>query len=173
MILIEEARFQREAFSLKINLHVKAQIFAAVLGGSGSGKSTLLSIIAGFEDLQSGKLLLDGANMQNVLVAARPVSMVFQDHNVFGHLSVWDNVALGISPSLKLSSDQQEQVQAALERVGLTQYAKQKPGSISGGERQRVALARVLVATSMLAASADWAAATRRVAMQALMAVSS
>lgn len=145
MILIEEARFQRGAFSLEINLHVKAQIFAAVLGGSGSGKSTLLSIIAGFENLENGKLWLDGANMQNILVAARPVSMVFQDHNVFGHLNVWDNVALGISPSLKLNNDQQEQVQAALTRVGLAQHAKQKPGNISGGERQRVALARVLV----------------------------
>lgn len=145
MILIEHAQFQRRKFTLEIDLHVKAQVFAAVLGGSGSGKSTLLSIIAGFEELESGRLLLDNANMKNVSPPKRPVSMVFQDHNVFGHLSVWNNVALGVSPSLKLTSDQQERVQAALTRVGLVQYAKQKPGSISGGERQRVALARVLV----------------------------
>ncbi len=145
MILIEQAQFKRGKFALEIVLHVKPQVFAAVLGGSGSGKSTLLSIIAGFEELESGKLWLDSSNMQNVSPAAHPVSMVFQDHNVFGHMSVWDNVALGISPSLKLNSDQQEQVHAALERVGLAQYARQKPGSISGGERQRVALARVLV----------------------------
>ena len=145
MIVIERARFQRKKFSLAINLHVRAQVFAAVLGGSGSGKSTLLSIIAGFEELESGNLWLDSATMKNVMPPKRPVSMVFQDHNVFGHLSVWDNVALGISPSLKLNGEQQEQVQAALTRVGLSQYAKQKPGTISGGERQRVALARVLV----------------------------
>lgn len=145
MILIEQARFRRRKFSLQIDLHVKAQVFAAVLGGSGSGKSTLLSIIAGFEGLESGKLWLDGTDMQNVSPSKRPVSMVFQDHNVFAHLSVWDNVALGISPSLKLNADQQEHVQAALTRVGLAQYVSQKPGSISGGERQRVALARVLV----------------------------
>ena len=145
MILIENAHFQKKKFSLAIDLHVKPQIFAAVLGGSGTGKSTLLSIIAGFEQLESGKLWLDGADMQNVSPSSRPVSMVFQDHNVFAHLSVWDNVALGIKPSLKLNAEQMAQVDGALTRVGLSQYAKRKPGNISGGERQRVALARVLV----------------------------
>ncbi len=145
MILIDKAQYKNKKFSLGIDLHVKPQSFSAVLGASGAGKSTLLSIIAGFEKLSAGKLCLDGTDMQDILPADRPVSMVFQDHNVFGHLSVWDNVALGISPSLKLNADQSEQVDAALARVGLSQYAKRKPGSISGGERQRVALARVLV----------------------------
>jgi thiamine transport system ATP-binding protein len=145
MILIENAIFKKKKFSLSIDLHVKPQTFAAVLGGSGAGKSTLLSIIAGFEDLESGKLWLDGADMQNIPPAKRPVSMIFQDHNVFAHLNVWDNVALGIAPSLKLNAEEMAQVDAALERVGLSQYAKRKPGNISGGERQRVALARVLV----------------------------
>ena len=145
MILIDKAQYKNKKFSLGIDLHVKPQSFSAVLGASGTGKSTLLSIIAGFEKLSAGKLCLDGTDMQDISPADRPVSMVFQDHNVFGHLSVWDNVALGISPSLKLNADQSEQVDAALARVGLSQYAKRKPGSISGGERQRVALARVLV----------------------------
>jgi thiamine transport system ATP-binding protein len=145
MILIDKAQYKNKKFSLGIELHVKPQSFSAVLGASGAGKSTLLSIIAGFEKLSAGKLWLDGTDMQDISPADRPVSMVFQDHNVFGHLSVWDNVALGISPSLKLNADQSEQVDAALARVGLSQYAKRKPGSISGGERQRVALARVLV----------------------------
>jgi thiamine transport system ATP-binding protein len=145
MILIENAIFKKKKFSLSIDLHVKPQTFAAVLGGSGAGKSTLLSIIAGFEDLESGKLWLDGADIQNVPPAKRPVSMIFQDHNVFAHLNVWDNVALGIAPSLKLNAEEMAQVDSALERVGLSQYAKRKPGNISGGERQRVALARVLV----------------------------
>ena len=145
MILIENAVFKKKKFSLSIDLHLKPNIFAAVLGGSGAGKSTLLSIIAGFEELESGKLWLNGADMQGVSPAARPVSMIFQDHNVFAHLSVWDNVALGIAPSLKLNPEQVAQVDGALLRVGLSQYAKRKPGNISGGERQRVALARVLV----------------------------
>ena len=145
MILIDKAHYKNKKFSLAIDLHVKPQSFSAVLGGSGAGKSTLLSIIAGFETLSTGRLWLDGADMQNISPADRPVSMVFQDYNVFGHLSVWDNVALGISPSLKLNMDQNELVNLALTRVGLSQYARRKPGNISGGERQRVALARVLV----------------------------
>ncbi len=145
MILIENAIFRKKKFCLSIDLHVKPQTFAAVLGGSGAGKSSLLSIIAGFEELESGKLWLDGADMQNIPPAKRPVSVIFQDHNVFAHLNVWDNVALGIAPSLKLNAEEMAQVDAALMRVGLSQYAKRKPSNISGGERQRVALARVLV----------------------------
>lgn len=145
MILIENAVFKKKKFSLSIDLHVNPQTFVAVLGASGAGKSTLLSIIAGFEYLDCGKLCLDGADMQKVSPAKRPVSMIFQDHNVFGHLSVWDNVALGIAPSLKLNAEQKALVDAALARVGLSKYAKRKPGNISGGERQRVALARVVV----------------------------
>ncbi len=145
MILIENGVLQKKKFSLAIDLHIKSQTFAAVLGASGAGKSTLLAIIAGFEDLERGKLWLDGGDMQNFPPAKRPVSMIFQDHNVFAHLTVWDNVALGISPSLKLSEVQKAQVDEALARVSLSQYSKRKPGNISGGERQRVALARVLV----------------------------
>ena len=145
MILIENALFKKKKFSLAIDLHVKSETFVAVLGASGAGKSTLLSIIAGFEDLERGKLWLDGTDMQNVLPAMRPVSMIFQDHNVFAHLNVWDNVALGIAPSLKLNAAEMAHVDEALVRVGLSQYAKRKPGNISGGERQRVALASVLV----------------------------
>ncbi len=145
MILIENALFKKKKFSLYIDLHIKSENFVAVLGASGAGKSTLLSIIAGFEDLERGKLCLDGAEMQNIPPAKRPVSMIFQDNNVFPHLNVWDNVALGISPSLKLNEAQKAQVDGALVRVGLSQYAARKPGNISGGERQRVALARVLV----------------------------
>ena len=145
MILIENAVFKKRKFSLSIDLHIKSETFVAVLGASGAGKSTLLSIIAGFEDLERGKLWLDSTDVQNVSPAKRPVSMIFQDHNVFAHLSVWDNVALGISPSLKLNAEQKAQVDAALVRVSLSQYATRKPGNISGGERQRVALARVLV----------------------------
>ena len=145
MIVIENAVFQKRKFSLAVELRVKAHTFAAILGGSGAGKSTLLSIIAGFEELSNGRLLLGGADMHNVPPASRPVSMIFQDHNTFAHLSVWDNVALGISPSLKLNTEQKAQVDAALVRVGLSQFAQRKPGNISGGERQRVALARVLV----------------------------
>ncbi|MDE2446008.1 MAG: ATP-binding cassette domain-containing protein [Alphaproteobacteria bacterium] len=145
MLLIENGQFNRRHFSLAIDLHVKPDCFCAVLGGSGSGKSTLLSIIAGFETLGSGTLHLDGADMQGVAPSARPVSMIFQDHNVFAHLNVHDNVALGISPSLRLTEEEDATVCEALARVGLSHHMLRMPGAISGGERQRVAVARVLV----------------------------
>jgi thiamine transport system ATP-binding protein len=144
MIKVEAGQYLIPEFSLTIDLHVKAGEFCAVLGPSGAGKSTLLSIIAGFEKLESGSIVLDGAPAPRS-PSARPVSMVFQDYNVFGHLNVWTNVALGMSPSLRLDDLQKSKVDAALARVGLQSLAHRKPAEISGGERQRIALARVLV----------------------------
>jgi thiamine transport system ATP-binding protein len=144
MIEIEHGHYCIDGFTLDIDLHVKTGEFCAVLGPSGAGKSTLLSIIAGFENLESGALRLDDCDAAEQPLS-RPVSMIFQDHNVFAHLDVWSNVALGILPSLRLNSQEQAQVASALLRVGLENFAKRKPGELSGGERQRIALARVLV----------------------------
>lgn len=145
MIKIKNAVYQIPDFSLKIDVKFEAGKFYAVLGPSGAGKSTLLLVIAGFEQLKSGAIFLDGKNMAGVEAALRPVSMVFQEHNTFAHLSVWENVALGISPSLKLSSTDADKVRDALQKVGLQNYAERTPTELSGGERQRVVLARVLV----------------------------
>ncbi len=145
MIKIQNALYQLLDFSLQIDLEAEAGKFYVVLGTSGAGKSTLLSVIAGFETLKFGTVFLDGKNMANVPPASRPVSMVFQDYNAFSHLTVWDNVALGISPSLKLSDAQSLQVVDALQKVGLEGFEKRLPSELSGGERQRIALARVLV----------------------------
>ena len=144
MIDVSEGHYQSEGFTLDIDLHIPASEFCAVLGPSGAGKSTFLSLISGFENLQGGSIKLNG-QAAAPSPAARPVSMVFQDHNVFAHLNVWANVALGIAPSLVLTEAQKHQVHSALERVGIAGLALRKPGEISGGERQRIALARVLV----------------------------
>src|SRR5438128_2585501 len=91
----------------------------AVLGPSGAGKTTLLNVIAGFETLQKGQIAIDGADIGALSPAVRPVSMVFQDHNVFLHLTLKQNVALGVAPNLRLSLAQQAEVDQALKRVGL------------------------------------------------------
>ena len=75
----------------------------------------------------------------------RPVSMIFQDHNSFAHLDAWTNVALGISPDLKLDPQHRARVDEALARVGLLDFKARKPTELSGGERQRIAIARALV----------------------------
>ena len=130
---------------MAFDLHVPAGSSLAIIGPSGAGKSTLLSLIAGFDVPRSGQIRIGEADVTQREPARRPVSMVFQDNNLFAHLDVATNVALGISPKLALDARQRRGVSGALARVGLMGFDKRLPGALSGGERQRVALARVLV----------------------------
>jgi thiamine transport system ATP-binding protein len=134
-----------EDFLLAMDFEIARNQLVAVIGPSGAGKSTLLAIIAGFEKLTRGTLRIDDEDVTLTPPALRPLSMVFQDYNVFPHLSAFDNVALGISPSLSLNELQSNDIQKSLERVGIGELAKRLPGDMSGGERQRIALARVLL----------------------------
>ena len=131
--------------SFRFDAEFGAGRITAIMGPSGSGKSTLLNLIAGFESPDAGKVLIGGADVGNTQPSARPVSMVFQENNLFAHLSVEGNVGLGRSPSLKLGDADREAVAEALVRVGLAGKEKRLPRELSGGERQRVALARVLL----------------------------
>ena len=117
----------------------------AIMGPSGSGKSTLLNLIAGFEMPKAGRVLIGGTDITADPPSARPVSMVFQENNLFAHLSVGQNVGLGRSPALKLAEADRAAIADALARTGLSGKERRLPRELSGGERQRVALARVLV----------------------------
>ena len=127
------------------DLDVAAGEVLSLIGPSGSGKSTLLSLIAGFLTPAAGQILLDGVAIEKLAAASRPVSIVFQQHNLFPHLDLYTNVALGIDPSLRLTSTQAASVNEALARLDLAGLQSRKPGALSGGQRQRVALARALV----------------------------
>ncbi|KQS83865.1 MULTISPECIES: ATP-binding cassette domain-containing protein [unclassified Rhizobium] len=122
----------------------KGQIIA-ITGASGSGKSTLLNVIAGFENPDAGRVEILGEDAAGRDPAERPVSVIFQEHNLFSHLDVATNIGLGIDPALKLGVKERARIAAALGRVGLDGFAKRMPPTLSGGERQRVALARALV----------------------------
>jgi thiamine transport system ATP-binding protein len=117
----------------------------AVTGASGSGKTTMFHLIAGFETPDSGRILMDGADMAGLGPGERPLTYIFQDHNLFAHLDVATNVGVGISPRLKLSTAEKKEVSDALVRVGLGGFEARMPQALSGGERQRVAFARALV----------------------------
>ena len=145
MIRISNGVYDWQGFRLAMDFAVTKASITAVLGPSGAGKSTLLNIIAGFESLNAGCLTLDGADHTTTAPAQRPVSLVFQDNNTFAHMTARDNVGLGISPSLRLNATQWNRVDNALSKVGIAHLALRKPGDMSGGERQRIALARVLV----------------------------
>lgn len=145
MIAVSNGRYESDGFTLAIDFAVHDRGVVAVLGPSGAGKSTLLNVLAGFEPLKSGHITLCGQDHTLSPPAARPVSFVFQDNNSFAHMTARDNVALGLAPSLRLSDAQWHEVDAALERVGIAALSGRKPGEMSGGERQRIALARCLV----------------------------
>lgn len=140
-----DLRFDYEDMRMRFDLAVEAGEFLALVGPSGAGKSTLLSLIAGFDKPVSGRILFDGVDMTAAKPARRPVTLLFQDHNLFPHLSIADNVGLGIRPDLRLDEAGKARVQAALAEVGLEGLGSRKPGQLSGGERQRAALALALV----------------------------
>ena len=127
------------------NMEVPPSKVVAVLGESGSGKSTMLDIIAGFIEPLHGSVTLDGKELLGMSVEARPVTILFQHHNLFEHLNVQKNVLLGVSKRLKESREEAAKVQAILKEVGLEGYAQRVASQLSGGQQQRVALARVLM----------------------------
>ncbi|MFT5218483.1 MAG: thiamine transport system ATP-binding protein [Planctomycetota bacterium] len=130
---------------MSFDLDVAAGEVLSLIGPSGSGKSTLLSLIAGFIDPNGGEVLVNETDIVPLPPAKRPVTIVFQDHNLFPHLDLFTNVALGINPTLKLDQTQAHDVAEALQKLGLAGLEKRLPGQLSGGQRQRVALARALV----------------------------
>ena len=144
-IACENVRFAHHDWATEFDFSVPASTIVALMGPSGAGKSTLLNLIAGFEMPSEGTILIDGRDVTRLEPAGRPVSMVFQENNLFGHLDAAANVGLGRSPSLRLTAQDRQDVAAALARVGLAGKEKRLPRELSGGERQRVALARVLV----------------------------
>lgn len=130
---------------MRFSLSMQAGERLAVLGPSGAGKSTLLSLIAGFLTADSGSLLINGEEHSKTPPARRPVSMLFQENNLFPHLTVAQNIGLGLDPGLKLDHQQKQELQTIAQRVGLEEYLQRLPAELSGGQRQRAALARCLV----------------------------
>jgi thiamine transport system ATP-binding protein len=126
-------------------LGVEPGLIAGLTGRSGSGKSTCLDLIAGFLQPTDGILEIDGKDVLALPPGERPVTILFQQNNLFDHLSAGDNVGLGLNPSLRLSRGEKSSVMSALDRVGLAARINDPARQLSGGERQRVALARCLV----------------------------
>jgi thiamine transport system ATP-binding protein len=145
MLTLEEMKVTLDDWVLSADLNIEPGTRVAVLGPSGAGKSTLLSAIAGFLPLASGRVLWEGEDISDAPPAKRPISMIFQDNNLFPHLTAAQNVGLGLRPDLKLDDGARAEVEAALERVGLAGLGGRKPGRLSGGQAARVTLARALL----------------------------
>jgi len=128
-----------------ISLEIAEGEFLTILGESGSGKTTLLRIIAGFENADSGSLCMENQRLDSLPPYRRRVNTVFQHYALFPHLSVQDNVGYGLRVAKLSKSEIATRVEQALAMVKMTAYAKAKPAKISGGQQQRIALARALV----------------------------
>ncbi|MBB3994025.1 thiamine transport system ATP-binding protein [Sulfitobacter undariae] len=145
MLKLDQGLIAQGDFQLRADFTLEAGRNYAVIGPSGAGKSTLLAALCGFVPLAAGKLLWEGRDITDAAPGARPMTMLFQDNNLFPHLSVLQNVALGLRPDFRIVAKDKEQIMAALTQVALADYAQVKPGKLSGGQQSRVALARVLV----------------------------
>ena len=137
--------FGKTAVLRDISLQVAEGEFLTILGESGSGKTTLLRIIAGFESASSGEILMGGERLDNLPPYRRRVNTVFQHYALFPHLTVAENVGYGLKIARLPKQEVATRVEQALDMVKMTAYAASKPSKISGGQQQRIALARALV----------------------------
>ena len=128
-----------------VSLRVEQGEFCVLVGPSGSGKSTLLRMIAGLEEISAGELLIDGRRVNDTPAARRGVAMVFQNYALFPHMSVYDNLAFGMSLAGLPKAQIRDKVQAVARLLQLEPLLQRRPRALSGGQRQRVAIGRAIV----------------------------
>ena len=127
------------------NLEVKDGELIVLVGPSGCGKSTTLRMVAGLEDISSGKLLLDGRDITSAPAKDRDMAMVFQNYALYGHMTIYENMAFSLTLRGENKNVIHKKVLAAAEILGLTSQLNKKPAQLSGGQRQRVAMGRSIV----------------------------
>ena len=127
-----------------LNLDIYKNEFFSLLGPSGCGKTTLLRMLAGFEKVSEGRILLDGEDISEIPPHLRPINMMFQSYALFPHMTVEKNIAFGLKQDNLPANEINQRVEEMLELVELSDFAKRKPNQLSGGQSQRVALARSL-----------------------------
>ncbi|KIT15002.1 ATP-binding cassette domain-containing protein [Jannaschia aquimarina] len=145
MLTLDDLRISLGDFTLRADATIASGGVTALIGASGSGKSTLLAAIAGFLAPVSGRILIDERDMAGIAPGERPLSILFQDQNLFPHLSIARNVGLGLRPDLRLNETQVERRDEVLRQVGLAGLGDRLPRDLSGGQQSRAALARALL----------------------------
>jgi thiamine transport system ATP-binding protein len=143
-MLKAEIKMRYDKLKIDCSFSVPTGRGAALMGPSGSGKSSILSVVSGFIQAQYSEIYFLDQRLDTLSPAERPLTILFQDHNLFSHLSVWKNIAIGLSPNLKLNAEQHRLVAESLDWMGLSDMQNRQPGTLSGGQQQRVALARCL-----------------------------
>jgi len=144
LLQVDNITFAYEQMQMQFDLTVNKGETLAILGASGSGKSTLLNLIAGFNHPLSGDIRFQSDSIIKQMPAQRPITTLFQEHNLFNHLTVKQNIAIGLAPNMKLDKHQQTALEKAAQQVEITELLNRLPGDLSGGQRQRVGIARCL-----------------------------
>ena len=145
MLKLDQVGYDYPTLSIQTSFQVAQGQTAALMGPSGSGKSTILNLIAGFIAPHRGHISFNGASLGGLPPDQRPLTYLFQAHNLFPHLTVYENLALGLNPSLRMSTEQKMRISEALNWVSLTDLESRLPTDLSGGQQQRVGLARCLL----------------------------
>ncbi|MBP7003695.1 ATP-binding cassette domain-containing protein [Amaricoccus sp.] len=145
MLRLEGVEIVYDDWRLTADLALERGSATALIGPSGAGKSTLIAAIAGFLAPARGRILWEERDLTPLGPGARPITLVFQEHNLFAHLTAAQNVGLGLRPDLRLGRDGWARVEGALAAVGLAGMGNRRPAALSGGERSRVALARAIL----------------------------
>lgn len=138
-------KFSKNEGVENINLCVKEHELLTLLGPSGCGKTTILRAIGGFNQIDSGRILLDGKEIQDLQPEKRPTGMVFQSYNLWPHMTVYENMAFGMQIRKCPKEQIKKEIQKMLELVRMDGSEKKYPSQLSGGQQQRIAIARALV----------------------------
>ena len=145
MLKIDKLTCSFGSFDTNFNLKILTTGIVGVVGRSGSGKSTLLNLIAGFIEPQSGKIIYKDSNLNELEPSQRDLSILFQNFNNFDHLSIFQNIILGIDPQMRKTSDNLRIVRDILKKLSINLDIETKLNLLSGGEQQRVSIARCLI----------------------------
>ena len=145
MLKIDKLTCSFGSFNTNFNLKISNSGIVGVVGRSGSGKSTLLNLIAGFIEPQSGQIIYNASNLNDLEPSQRDLSILFQNFNNFDHLSIFENIILGIDPQMRKTKDNLRIVRDILKKLSINLDMETKLNLLSGGEQQRVSIARCLI----------------------------
>lgn len=145
VLQLDSLTLAQGAFHLQADWTVPQGQSVAIIGPSGAGKSTLLMAVAGFLAPTAGRILWGDQDLATMAPGQRPISMLFQDQNLFPHLTIARNLGLGLHPRLHLTPADWQRIEATLDRVGLGGMGARRPAALSGGQQGRAALARALL----------------------------
>ncbi len=143
--IISDIKKVYEDFELNVSFEIEKGEFLTILGPSGSGKSTILKLIAGFEPIDQGRITMFGRDITYIDPSKRNMGIVFQDYTLFPHLNVFDNIAYGLKVKKLDKNAINEKVHNILDLLNMENYIHRMPHTLSGGEQQRVSIARALV----------------------------